>query len=36
VVLKLDAAITEGARLNAPTFDRWAARRAERAAEAAS
>jgi tRNA (cmo5U34)-methyltransferase len=29
VFLNLDAAITEGARLNAMTFDRWAARMAE-------
>jgi tRNA (cmo5U34)-methyltransferase len=29
VFLNLDAAITEGARLNALTFDRWAARMAE-------
>lgn len=29
VLLNLDAAITEGARLNALTFDRWAARMAE-------
>ena len=30
VFLNLDAAVTEGARLNALTFDRWAARMAER------
>jgi tRNA (cmo5U34)-methyltransferase len=29
VFLNLDAAITEGARLNAQTFDRWAARMTE-------
>jgi hypothetical protein len=30
VFLNLDAAITEGTRLNALTFDRWAVRMAER------